>query len=76
MKEEIFGPILPLNSYSNLKELVEEIRNKPKPLIVYVFSESNANIEFVKANTFSGSFVVNDAVIQMLNCHLPFGGVG
>lgn len=44
MKEEIFGPILPLHSYSNLKELVGEIRNKPKPLIVYVFSENKDNI--------------------------------
>ena len=63
-------------SYSNLNTLVEEIRRKPKPLIVYLFSENNKNIDLVKNNTYSGSFVLNDVVVQMLNCHLPFGGVG
>jgi aldehyde dehydrogenase (NAD+) len=41
-----------------------------------MFSESDKNIQAVKQGTSSGSFVVNDAVVQMLNCHLPFGGVG
>ena len=76
MKEEIFGPILPMYSYSDLKDLVVEIRNRPKPLVVYYFSESKKNIEFVKNNTSSGSFVVNDVVMHMLNNYLPFGGVG
>ncbi len=76
MKEEIFGPILPINSYNNLKQLVKEISDKPKPLIVYLFSYNSDNVEFVKNNTYSGAFVVNDAVIHALNCHLPFGGVG
>ena len=65
-----------MHSYSNLNTLVEEIRRKPKPLIVYLFSENNKNIDLVKNNTYSGSFVLNDVVVQMLNCHLPFGGVG
>lgn len=76
MNEEIFGPILPINSYANLNELVAELGERPKPLIVYMFSEDSKNIELVKKHTYSGSFVVNDAVVQMLNCHLPFGGVG
>lgn len=76
MKEEIFGPILPINSYDNLKELISEISSRPKPLIVYLFSENKSNIEYVKNHTYSGSFIVNDAIIHMLNCHLPFGGVG
>jgi aldehyde dehydrogenase (NAD+) len=76
MKEEIFGPIMPIHQYSSLKTLVEELRRRPKPLIVYLFSESSKNIDYVRSNTYSGSFVVNDVIIHMLNNHLPFGGVG
>ena len=76
MQEEIFGPILPLQSYSDLKALVENMRVKPKPLVVYFFSSDSKAVDYVQQNTYSGAFVVNDAVVQMLNCHLPFGGVG
>lgn len=67
---------MPLYSYKNLKDLIAEIRVKPKTLVVYLFSENNSNIEYVKTHTSSGAFVVNDTVVQVLNCHLPFGGVG
>jgi aldehyde dehydrogenase (NAD+) len=45
-------------------------------LVVYHFSSNQKNIEKVRKGTTSGSFVLNDSVVQMLNCHLPFGGVG
>ena len=67
---------MPIYPYSDLKELVSEIRAKPKPLVVYLFSESQSNVDFVKSRTSSGAFVVNDAVVHLLNPHLPFGGVG
>ena len=67
---------MPIYPYKDLKQLVGDIRHRAKPLIVYVFSENSKNIEYVKEQTYSGSFVVNDVLIQMLNCHLPFGGVG
>lgn len=76
MRQEIFGPILPIQSYKDLKELVGEIRNRSKPLAVYFYSSNDRNIELVKTQTSSGAFVVNDSVVQLLNCHLPFGGVG
>jgi aldehyde dehydrogenase (NAD+) len=55
---------------------VRDIASRPKPLVVYHFSESKANIRFVKERTYSGAYVVNDTVVQMTNLHLPFGGVG
>jgi len=62
--------------YKNFKVLIQEIRKKPKSLAVYVFTNDQKNFEFVKQNTSSGALVQNDAVVQLLNCHLPFGGVG
>lgn len=76
MSEEIFGPIMPLFSYDNLDELIEEINDRPKPLVVYVFSESAKVINDVLTKTSSGGFVVNETIMQMANNHLPFGGVG
>lgn len=76
MKEEIFGPILPLHIYKNLNDVIEDINSRPKPLVVYHFSENEKNVNKVKGGTSSGAFVLNDAVVQLLNCHLPFGGVG
>lgn len=76
MKQEIFGPILPIQSYKDLKTLISEIRAKPKPLVVYLYSESSTHVNFVRTNTSSGAYVVNDSVVQLLNPHLPFGGVG
>lgn len=76
MKQEIFGPILPIHSYKDLKTLIADIRRKPKPLVVYLYSESSNNVKYVRTHTSSGAYVVNDSVVQLLNCHLPFGGVG
>ncbi|MFM7859034.1 MAG: aldehyde dehydrogenase family protein [Flammeovirgaceae bacterium] len=45
-------------------------------MAIYVFTNNQKNFDFVKYNTSSGALVQNDAVVQLLNCHLPFGGVG
>jgi aldehyde dehydrogenase (NAD+) len=76
MQEEIFGPVLPLLYFSDLQAVIREITARPKPLVVYHFSESSANSELVQGRTYSGAYVVNDTVVQMTNLHLPFGGVG
>jgi acyl-CoA reductase-like NAD-dependent aldehyde dehydrogenase len=76
MKDEIFGPILPFFYYTNLDQVIGEINARPKPLVVYMFSESKTNAKIVKERTYSGSFVVNDTIMQMTNFALPFGGVG
>ena len=76
MQEEIFGPILPIMYYTDINELIKEIISRPKPLAIYHFSESSKNIKLVKGSTSSGAYVVNEAVMQMTNLCLPFGGVG
>lgn len=79
MKEEIFGPILPVFTYKNIGEAIEFIGKLDKPLAVYYFgknSMSNPNLVRVKNETTSGAFLVNDIAIHFLNADTPFGGVG
>ncbi|MBO1627865.1 aldehyde dehydrogenase [Bacillus arachidis] len=76
MKEEIFGPILPIMDYNDLNEVIHMVNNQPKPLALYVFTE-NKNVEkqVLGRITFGGG-CVNDTMSHMANLHLPFGGVG
>ncbi len=64
MKEEIFGPILPILTFSNISEAINMINGMDKPLAVYYYGKSicNANLTRVMDETSSGAFVVNDAV--------------
>lgn len=75
MKEEIFGPILPLLTYSNLDEAIELINNKPKPLALYLYTRSKSNRRRVIRRTSSGGVNINDNLIQFANNNIPFGGI-
>ncbi|PFE01276.1 aldehyde dehydrogenase [Bacillus cereus] len=76
MKEEIFGPILPIMDYNDLDEVIHMVNNQPKPLALYVFTE-NKNVEKQVLGRISfGGGCVNDTMSHMANLHLPFGGVG
>lgn len=75
MNEEIFGPVLPLISYENLEEVIDQINLKSKPLALYIFSENNTNIEKIIKNTSAGGTCINDVLIHISNPKLPFGGV-
>jgi aldehyde dehydrogenase (NAD+) len=79
MKEEIFGPILPIITYNTIEDAIKFINERDKPLAIYYFgsnSDRNSNLIKVQEQTSSGSFVVNEVIVQMLSSHLPFGGVG
>lgn len=75
MKEEIFGPILPVIPYENLDKCIELINSKAKPLALYMFSESKNNIDRIISKTSSGGMVINEVKSHFLNLKLPFGGV-
>lgn len=75
MKEEIFGPILPVMKYTLLEEAVATIEKLPKPLALYVFTEENFVKDYVLRNTSSGGICFNDCAIQFGHSSLPFGGV-
>lgn len=76
MKEEIFGPLLPVIPYSDLREVLARIRERPKPLALYIFSDDAAVQESIIGETSSGGICVNDTVVQVGSKYLPFGGVG
>jgi aldehyde dehydrogenase (NAD+) len=76
MEEEIFGPILPIYSYSSFDELEEMITSFEKPLSLYVFSESKDFAEQVNETFEFGGGVINDTIVHFVNDKLPFGGVG
>lgn len=76
MKEEIFGPILPVIKYSNMDDIKKYINSNPKPLALYIFSENKVFIDDV-LNRFSfGGGCVNDTILHVASKYLPFGGVG
>ena len=76
MKEEIFGPLLPIVTVKSVAAAIAFVTERPKPLALYVFSSSSATQKAVLAGTSSGGVVVNDVIMHNTNPTLPFGGVG
>jgi aldehyde dehydrogenase (NAD+) len=76
MQEEIFGPILPVITYTDIEEAIAIINQRPKPLALYLFSQNKKLQERVLQETSSGSVCINDTVMQFAVPALPFGGVG
>ena len=76
MKEEIFGPILPILSYKNINDVINHIKEGEKPLALYMFSENKQHVNYVLNNVSFGSGAINDTIMQITNPNLPFGGVG
>lgn len=76
MQEEIFGPILPVLTYSNFNEALIQINDHDKPLSAYLFTDNSEEKEsFVSKISFGGG-CINDVVMHLSNDYLPFGGVG
>lgn len=75
MQEEIFGPLLPIRTFSHLDEVINHINANEKPLATYIFSSSKANQDTILKRTSSGGVTINDAAIHYYNGNLPFGGV-
>ena len=76
MKEEIFGPLLPLKVYDELSEVVNYINNHDHPLGLYFFGSSRKEQDYVIKNTRSGGVTINDVMFHLMQSELPFGGVG
>ena len=76
MKEENFGPILPILSYENEEEIKPIISRYEKPLGFYVFSKRKSFVKKMQTEYSFGGGVSNDTMIQFSNDELPFGGVG
>lgn len=76
MQEEIFGPILPIITYKNLDECISFIQSRPRPLALYMFTESKANREKILSTCSFGGGCINDVIMHIATPYMPFGGVG
>ena len=76
MQDEIFGPILPVLTIAGLEAGLQQVRSRPKPLALYLFSNDKAAQRRTLQTTSSGSVCFNDVVMQAGASALPFGGVG
>ena len=76
MQEEIFGPILPLIPFTDLQWAVDQIRARPKPLALYLFTKDRTVERKILAEVSFGGGCINDTVVQLANPLMSFGGVG
>ena len=76
MKEEIFGPLLPIMEYDQIDEVIDFINSRPRPLALYYFDFDQARADYVAQRTHSGHFGQNTVLTHVAQDDLPFGGVG
>lgn len=76
MREEIFGPVLPIVTYRTLDDAIAYINRRPRPLALYYFGTSSEDRRKVLTRTTSGNVTINDTLMHYVQNALPFGGVG
>ena len=76
MKEEIFGPLLPIMEYEQIDDVIEFINSRPRPLALYYFDFDQARADYVAQRTHSGHFGQNMVLTHVAQDDLPFGGIG
>jgi coniferyl-aldehyde dehydrogenase len=76
MHEEVFGPILPIESYTTVDEAIARINARPRPLALYAFGGDRLSRERVVRETIAGGMTIDDTLWHFCNEELPFGGVG
>lgn len=76
MGQEIFGPVLPVLSFETVAEVYDQLKNRPKPLALYLFSTDKKTVDFVTQHIAYGGGCINDTIIHLATEHMGFGGVG
>ena len=76
MQQEIFGPILPVVTYSTLADAIAYVNARPRPLALYYFDHDEKRVDAMLAATLSGGVTINDCIYHLGQHNLPFGGVG
>jgi coniferyl-aldehyde dehydrogenase len=76
MQDEIFGPVLPVKTYTGIDEAIDYVNAHDRPLGLYYFGEDAGERERVLTRTISGGVTVNDVVFHVSIDDLPFGGIG
>jgi aldehyde dehydrogenase (NAD+) len=75
MSEEIFGPVLPMVVWTDVKQVIDHINSHPKPLAMYIWSHNKARTRTLLDSTSSGGVAINHCLLQFAHGNLPFGGV-
>lgn len=76
MQEEIFGPVLPVLTFEDVREALDFVNSRPRPLALYLFSREKSTQElFLRRASFGGG-CINDTIIHLATSRMPFGGVG
>ena len=76
MKEEIFGPVLPVLSFNDTDALISRLRSQSRPLALYIFTKNRNYQDRLMQAVSSGSVGINETVKQGATHYLPFGGIG
>ncbi|WP_416885822.1 coniferyl aldehyde dehydrogenase [Marinospirillum sp.] len=76
MTEEIFGPLLPILTYTHWEEALDQIRQRPRPLTLYYFGHDQQHQRQLEYQVHSGSLAINATLVQVAQPDLPFGGIG
>ena len=76
MGEEIFGPVLPIMTFTDIKQAAAEINKREHPLALYIFSSDGGNIDYIKSRVQFGGGCINDTIIHLATSEMGFGGVG
>ncbi|RZN84734.1 MAG: aldehyde dehydrogenase family protein [Winogradskyella sp.] len=74
LKEEIFGPILPIKTFNQLDEVTDYLKSKEKPLALYIYAKNRKTIDLLIKNTRAGGTGINNNGLHFSNHNLPFGG--
>ena len=76
MKDEVFGPVMPILAFNELRPLVERLKRRPAPLVLYIFSGNKRLARKLMKEIPSGGGMINDVVMHFINMNSPFGGLG
>ena len=76
MRDEIFGPILPVLTFKRIKSAIEMVNDRPHPLALYLFTSSKKNKKKILKGCQFGGGCINDTLIHLATSNMPFGGVG
>lgn len=76
MQEEIFGPVLPILTFGHFDDVYPMLKDRPKPLACYIFSENHAHIDELTSRLSFGGGCINDVVIHLASSEMGFGGIG
>ena len=76
MKEEIFGPLLPILTFDSIADIVKMVSLNPNPLSCYIFSDNQSFCSQITEKISFGGGCINSTLLHLVNSNLPFGGVG